>query len=126
MLVSGILHTIWYLLTLWNDYHDEYTNHLSPCKMQSHYNIVDHIPYAVQHIPVTCLLQNWKLCLLISFIYFSHPFSPSLLATTQLFSVSMNLFSFVLFALIFRFHVWVRSCAISFSRQREMLIFHLA
>ena len=44
------------------------------------------------------------------------------LATTHLFSVSMNLFSLALFALIFRFHVWMRSCAIPFSRQREMLI----
>ena len=45
MLVSGYNIMIWYLHTLWNDYHK--FNHLSPYKV---YNITDHIPYIEDYI----------------------------------------------------------------------------
>ena len=68
---------------------------------------------------------NWALCpTLLSYSPF--PTIPSPLATSNLFSVSMSLFSFCFVCLLlrfFRFHIYVRSYSIFFSLSD---LFHLA
>ena len=44
--------------------------------MQSYYNIIDHIPYAVLYIPMSYLFYNWKLVSLNLFHLFRLPLTP--------------------------------------------------
>ena len=50
------------------------------------------------YIPMTCLFYNWKSIPLVSIIHFTYP-HPLLLETTNLFSISMSLYSFSFFCL---------------------------
>ena len=72
-------------------------------------SITDHSSYAVQYIPEAYLFYNWRFVLLNPLHLFSLFSQPSLLATRDLFSVSIGLY-FVLFVLI---HIYVR-CAFTF------------
>ena len=69
---------------------------ISVVTIQNYYNIIDYIPYAVLFIPVIILLTG-NLYLLIPLPIFTHPPTPTPLATTSLFSVFMSLFSFLFF-----------------------------
>ena len=71
---------------------------------QRYYVIIDYIIHILHFIPVTYFATG-SLYLLPSLTYFSLPPSPSHLATTCLFSVSLTLFLICSFVLFFRFHI---------------------
>ena len=101
--------------TLTNNNHGKSNNHLFPNNVITilqyvyniyiiyniiillYYNIINHIPYAVNYIPAAYLFYDWRFAPLIPFTNATHP--P--MATIHLFSVSMSLFSFSVYLLEF-------------------------
>ena len=83
--------------------------------IQSYYNVIDSIPFAIHYISVNLYVYfiAGNLYLLIPFTYLpdTPPHSP--LMTTSLFSVPVSLF-LICFVLL-RFHIQVRSYSICLS-----------
>ena len=104
MPVSSVI--IWHLHTLWNDHHDNYSNHL----FLYEFIIVSLTIFFVMYITFPWLIYfvTRGLFFLIPFTCLTFPTQLPLLGTIHLFSVSLSLFSHC-FVCFFRFHIWVKS-----------------